>query len=190
MVRFLPALVALTACGGGGDTNTNEPPGEPLTCDVLADPDFCWAASVDEAYACIPEADSSGTFDATRSTCTLGNGITVVFDEPVPEDPFADSADDYLWSFTIRDGGGDCARFVDGDTGYSLTTNSGQASTRPYGFAGSTLECPNGDEYTAENLFDLFECEGAVLPGYGYSGNVSWQLLGGPDGRFFLFECT
>lgn len=185
---FVP--LAITACAGGGGTDSGEVDDRtPLTCDVLAADDFCWQTNVDEAYACIPEADSDGTFNGDRSVCTLGNGITIEFVEPVPADPFADSADDYLWNFTIKDAGGaDCATFVDTEFDYGLTTASGTAETRASGF-GMELECPDGEVFYIGNAFDLFECEGGTIPGYGYSGNVAWQLLGGAEDRFNLFNC-
>ena len=82
------ALCALTiaACAGGDDGEDSAVDDRiEMTCEVLADPELCWAVGIAEAYDCIPDADSSGTFDANREVCTLGNGITVTFDEPVAE---------------------------------------------------------------------------------------------------------
>lgn len=194
MRSLVPALLfTLSACGGGDSpgTDSGEDTRTPLTCAVLADADFCWNTQVAEAYACIADTNSSGTFDSARGTCTLGDGSTVVFDDPVPADPFADSADDYLWTFTVNDASGSqCMRFVDSDEGMELTTSSGTASQRGAGMLGIEMECPDGELFFQGDAFSLFECEEDVtLPGYGYTGNVSWQLLGGPDGRFNLFDC-
>jgi hypothetical protein len=177
--------VALTACGSEA-VDTEEP--EPLTCETIADTGFCWNIGASEAYECIPEADSVGVFDEARTTCTLGSGIEVVFDEPVPVDPFDDAADGYRWTFSILDASGECARFVDRDGAYTLTSSAGVVRGEVYGLFGLEVTCPDESTFAASSVFDLFSCEEGSPPGYSYTGNISWQLLGGGDGRS-LFTC-
>jgi hypothetical protein len=162
----------------------------PLTCEVIADPDFCWAIGVEEAYACVDASASDGVFDPTRSTCTMSDGVVIRFDEPVPLDSFSD--DDYTWTFSIEDSdGAECARHEDGDS-TALITASGESSTALSGMVGVRVTCPDGGVYVAPNAFDLFECEVGSLPGYSVSGSsdISWSLLGTPDDRFGLFSCA
>lgn len=192
MHRTLSAfLLAIAACAGGEDGEDSAVDTRlDMTCEVMTDTGNCWAVAADEAYACVPETDLDGTFDSVREVCTLGSGITVVFDEPVPPDPFADSADDYMWSFTIMSGGSECARFEDSFAGYVLTTESGTANAHAAGITGLELECPNGDVYYTSDYFDLWECEGDMYgPGYSYSGNVSFGILGATIGRSTLWNC-
>lgn len=187
MLRLIAVALWATACGTA-TTDTEEVEGDPLTCDTLADTGFCWNTAVQETYACIPAADNTGTFDASRSTCTLGSGIEVVFDDPVPADPFDESADGYLWTFSIMDASGECGRFVDGDGAYTIHSGSGVTRMRGFGMVGLQVLCPDDSSFVADNAFDLLSCEDSSPPGFGYSGNVAWQLFGGPEGQV-LFSC-
>jgi len=185
-------MLALTACGDSSDTDTDSEDAEPtLTCDVLAADDFCWLTSVEEAYACV-DTDLDGVFDETRSTCTYSDGVTVTFAEPVPEDVFAD--DGYEFEFDILDvDGGSCASFAESGTGATLTTASGTFTLGQSGIMGLALECPSGDAYETDNALSLFECDGALFPGFMYSGgagSLSWSLTGSPEGTFGLINCS
>jgi hypothetical protein len=183
---------ALIGCDGGTEpTDTDEDTEPTLTCDVVSDPNFCWLTSVEEAYACV-DAELDGVFDATRSTCTYPDGVTVAFDEPVPEDLFGDET--YYFSFRIlASDSTECAEFVDTATSTSLTTAAGTFTSTPAGLFGLELECPAGDVYQTNDGFSLMDCDGAVLPGYMYSGgvgSVSFSLMGSPEGTFGLINCA
>jgi hypothetical protein len=184
--------LALVACDGSAEPGDTDADAEPtLTCEVLADPDFCWLTSVEEAYACVdPSLD--GVFDEARSTCTYPDGVTVAFAEPVPEDLFGE--ENYSFAFDIIGSeGSECASFGETETGFSLTSTGGTFNSGVAGLFGLALECPSGDTYETNDGFSLFECDGAVFPGFMYSGglgSVSLSLIGSPEGTFGLINCA
>jgi hypothetical protein len=189
MTRTLSIALLLTACGGGSK-ETDEPKEVTLTCAVI-ESDWCWSTAVEEAALCLDD-EQTGVWTSDRTSCDYADGSRVDFDTAVPTDVFDN--DTWLWSFTVYDGSGaECARFVETDTGLTLTTASGTVSESISGFAAITMTCPGGEELYNNNAFDLFECEGGSLPGYGYSGDadISWSLLGDPrpDEYGQVFTC-
>jgi hypothetical protein len=73
-VAAVALAAACGACGGSKD----------LTCDLLADPQNCWASAAAQAAACV--GTGSATLSADRTTCTWPDGSHVTFDAPLPTD--------------------------------------------------------------------------------------------------------
>jgi hypothetical protein len=81
--------------------------GEELTCELLADPNNCWARAASDAAACLASRATPGTLAPDRTTCTWPDGSRVVFDEALPMDTqeldhlsFEATGNGCSWSFT------------------------------------------------------------------------------------------
>lgn len=155
---------------------------EKLDCAWLAG-ENCYKRAVRAVSECAPGSEATGTFDASRTTCTYTDGTTVTFEEPVPDDPVDD---DYRWRFDVEGPDGACARFEETNSGFELTAPSG--TVRAVGsFSSFKMHCADGTTYSSGDPFSLFECEqdSAVFPGTtslgGAGGFVSFGLMA-PDG--------
>lgn len=170
-------MLALACDSTDGEPSGSDDAAEPLTCEVLADPGFCWTVGVDEAYLCLDGLDESGLFDADRTTCAFTGGTTVTFDDPVP----VEDAEEWTLAFTVTDpDGGFCARFEGGSDSLLLDTLAGavttRATTRSY-----VVSCPDGTEYLTPDPFGLLDCVSPV-PGHLQilqDGAITVALLGG-----------
>lgn len=82
---------------------------EELTCEILSDPENCWARAAADAVQCLPPGGGGGVLNEDRTVCTFLDGSRVLFDEPLPL-----RSDELEWlAFTIESDGATCARFVD-----------------------------------------------------------------------------
>ena len=189
-------LLALMGCNGDKETAEDTDTGPPddsleLSCEVIGDENFCWLTSVNEAYACV-DTELEGVFDEARSTCTYSDGVTITFDQALPDDIMDDDEYQFVFSILAADGS-QCARFVESNAGLELTTSGGTFTETLQGFTGLAIECPTGESYATDDAFALFECESAVFPGFAYSSSdtqLSWSLMGSPEGTFGLINCS
>lgn len=148
-VRALALLTAIGAVGCGGT---------PLTCEIIADPENCWAATAAEIAACLPPNTEIGEFAADRTRCTYGDGTEVVFDEALPDSTF----DLERFGFTVNTGGAFCARVVDTFEN-RIEIESANRSAVAQLRRDFELICGGGPTY--ESDFDLlFECAGQGAP--------------------------
>lgn len=181
MKKLIFGLVFLAASTGCDDS-------EELTCEVLADPNFCWAIAVNEAYACNAEAMTDGQISADGKTCEFESGTTATFSPAL--DPMQDIFDIESMTVTLSNADGQCAKLVEDDSsGISLTTASGTVdvggSINSY-----TVDCPNGTTYKSDAPFDLLNCgDGNLfnsgLPGTTKSGSgtfISFGISPRPEG--------
>lgn len=137
------------ACGGPDE----------LTCEVLADPENCWAVAAEELAACMPDRATPAAMAADRGSCTFADGVVVAFDTPLP----MDTLDLERLAFTIEVDGAPCGRFVDTFDNRMELTGSGETVVSEL-HPGSTfhLHCAGQDFETA---FDtLFTCAGEGIP--------------------------
>ena|SRR5687767_9514780 len=141
-MRGLVGLLLFTACGG-----------EELTCELLADPNNCWAKASAAMAACIPTRATPGTLAADRKTCSFPDGVRVVFDTPLPTDTF----DLERLAFDVEANGTRCARFVDTFANrMELTAGGETVISELHPNRDFHLHCPDEDYETS---FDtLFTC--------------------------------
>jgi hypothetical protein len=147
-MRSLVWILAVAACGGPDE----------LTCDLLADEGNCWATAAEAMAACMPARATAATFAADRASCTFSDGVRVVFDEPLA---MSTIELDRL-AFSVEDGSGECARFVDTFENRMELTGGGQTVAAQLRAGTFTLQCPDGD---FESPFDtLFDCAAIGAP--------------------------
>ena len=176
----LPLILVLVASGCGSDDNDDGLPGDPITCEWFMG-DNCWRTTATEFGACA--SDSQGAFDASATSCTTEDGGQVSFDSPVP----VDIDTDYPWDFTVENNGTTCGRFQSNNSGFLLTTPSGEVRADA-SIAGEVITCPDGSKYSIP-ISDAFECL-FDLPGIAWSESsaLSVNLTGGDDNS--IFDCT
>lgn len=149
MRSTIVAVLAVTGCGGADE----------LTCEVLADPENCWAEAAAELAACMPGRATPAVMAADRGSCTFADGVVVEFDAPLP----MDDLDFEGLGFTVLVDGSPCGRFVDTFANRMELTGSGATVVSEL-HPGSAfhLHCPGQDFETA---FDtLFTCAGEGIP--------------------------
>lgn len=173
MFRFL-ALSALSLLVFSGCDDSEE-----LTCEVLAQPDFCWTVAVEEAYACTAQTTGDCLLTSDYAGCAYENGITASFSPPM--DPMVSVIDIENIDITVNNTEGQCARFVEDEQGMTLTTASGTVDVG--GTSSYRVECPDGTVYATDNAFDLLNCgEGGLfdsqLPGSFKSGSGLYRSFG------------
>jgi hypothetical protein len=136
-----------------------------LTCDLLKDPENCWAEAALAAAECFPVGEV-GVLAADRASCTFSDGTRVVFDSPLPTSTF----DLEELALTIERDGATCARFVDTfQNRMELTAGDDVVVSELHSGGEFHLHC--GDGHTYEASFDhLFDCagEGAPAPTDGF----------------------
>jgi hypothetical protein len=172
-------VLVLAGCGGSDE----------LTCEVLADPNNCWAAAAAEATSCLPMHATPGTLSADRTQCTWSDGSKVVFDAPLP----ADTIDlDHL-SFTAT--GPNCEwTFTDTFMNKMILTVDGKTEvSQLHPDQTFELACHDGTSY--ETDFDnLFTCagSGARAPTDGFEVTpTSFQFtISAANAPVPLFTCT
>ena len=157
MIGLVAALaLSLGACGDSESA---------LTCELLEDPDNCWAEAAALAAACLPPASETGVLSADRASCTFADGTRILFDVPLPD--FTDDLESF--GFTIESGGAECASFVDTFANRMELEAGGQLVISQL-HAGSQFElrCGDGQSYTSD--FDLlFDCAPGSQPTDGFS---------------------
>ena len=174
MKKLIFGLIMAVAVLGCDDS-------EELTCEVLQDPNFCWAIAVNEAYACTANVNMDGVMSADGKTCALDDGSTATFTPAL--DPMQSVIDIEALTIVVSNADGQCAKFVESDSsGLSLTTASG---TVDVGGDASTysVDCPNGTTYKSDSPFDLLSCgDGNLfdskLPGTFKSGSFGFFSFG------------
>jgi len=153
----LAALLAIAAAGCGGSG---------LTCEVLQDPENCWAKAAGAMRACLPGLPAMGTLSADRTSCTFPGGARVVFDTALP------STTEQLetFGFTAFDASGaECGSFLDSFQNHMHLEAGGSLAVSEL-HAGSEfhLHCGGGPSY--EGDFDvLFTCPAFSAPTDGFS---------------------
>ena len=145
------ALVALAlssaACGNSA-----------LTCDVIADPANCWAATAAEIRDCLPPNTEIGEIAADRARCTYANGTEIVFDSPLPDD--IDDLENF--GFTVNTNGAFCARVIDTFENRIEIESANQSAVAQLR-GNFELICGGGPTY--ESDFDLlFDCAAEQIP--------------------------
>lgn len=190
MKKLLFYLVSTIAASGCDFT-------EELTCEVLADPNFCWTVAVEEAYACTANADTYGLISASGRACAFDDGSTATFTPAL--DPRQNITDIGAMTIVVSDEFGQCAKFVDYDDSYmSLTTASGSVDVG--GDEDSyKIECSDGTTYKSRSPRDLISCgDGSIqdsrLPGTfksGGGGFVTFSITPKPRGIEYGFvDCA
>ncbi len=141
-------LVVLAGCSSPYD----------LTCAVLASPSNCFAQEVTRLAACVPMSATPAKLSADQTTCTYADGVSVVFDAPVPS--FASVAYNATGlSFTVYGtGAAECGRLDLMEPGGNvhvggvLDVSDATADARwytPSDYGGYELACPS-HSYTAD----------------------------------------
>jgi hypothetical protein len=175
VIACLP--LSLAACGSSAS----------LTCELLADPDNCWARAAAAAAACLPATAEVAVLAADRASCTFSDGTRVVFDGPLA----TDTMDLERFAFTIESGGTTCARFVDTFANRMELEAGGLSVVSELHPGGSfDLHCP-GTTYEAD--FDLlFECQPSYPPTDGFSAapNVVTFTVVSVNTPGELFRCA
>jgi hypothetical protein len=146
----VPSVILFAAACGGPDE---------LTCELLADPENCWAVAAEELAACMPARATPAVMAADRGSCTFSDGVVVVFDDPLPMDNLELEG----LGFTVEVDGAPCGRFVDTfNNRMELTGSSETVVSELHPGSLFHLHCGQGDFETA---FDtLFTCAGEGIP--------------------------
>jgi hypothetical protein len=172
MKKSLAVLLMLAIIPGCDDS-------EELTCEVLADPNFCWAVAVAEAYECNATAITDGQISADGKTCEFDNGATATFSPAL--DRTQEIFDIDTMTVTLSNADGLCAKLADNEAGLSLKTASGTVDTG--GSANNyTVDCPNGTTYKSDKPFELLSCGGGTL----FNSKLPGTSKGG-GGNFITF---
>lgn len=129
-------LVLLAACGGES--------GAPLTCEVLAQPDNCWAVAVGQLQNALPFRNM--TLQG-RSSCISGDVNFINFDEPLPQ---TTAEVKHLGFFASN---GSTVHFQ--DTGMNKIILGDVTLSLLLGVY--TLDCGDGEVYSA-NVNDIISC--------------------------------
>ena len=191
-------VVAILGCGadvsrdgdgsGDGADTGGVPSGGALTCDVLANPNNCWAAFAAEIASCLPE-DEIGVLAGDRSECTFSDGSVVRFGSPLPQQATSLGSLNYT---TERDGEV-CGTFVDTfDNRMEIYVDDQLVVAELVGGREFRLECPGG---TFTSSFDmLFDCaaEGAPPPtdGFRVEPDLVEMSISAITTPGVLFSCT
>jgi hypothetical protein len=142
-------FVLAVGCGGGDE----------LTCELLADEGNCWATAAAELAACMPGRATPATLEADRGSCTFADGVTVVFDTPLP----MDTQQLERLEFSVMTNGSECGRFVDTFMNRMELTGGGETVVSEL-LPGSEfhLRCADGDFSSSFDL--LFDCAAMGIP--------------------------
>jgi len=165
-MMILVALISLSAaCGDDA---------EELTCEMLADPNFCWNARVAEARACTSDQEIDAISTDDGETCVYPGGPVAILDNPIR----SESDIDIRLDFSIERDGMQCMSFREDGDDQIVTTPNGTARL---GGAGTTLimEC-GGTTFEGPGFELLEECGFGELPGQSWSkssGGFSIGLL-------------
>jgi hypothetical protein len=157
-------------------------------CEWIAG-DNCWKTSVAAAYACVPQ--NQGTFNADRTVCTLEDGATVTFAQPVQPSKAGFDTD-----FTIAKDGKTCVHFAN-TSGKVVILETSLGTYRldndsPWPGMQSTF-CPDGSAVTMQRT-DYQRCDHKLQPSlgcqttsakYSYSLDARQAQSSKPD----LFNC-
>ena len=171
MNKFIFGLILLAASTGCDDS-------EELTCEVLADPNFCWTIAVSEAYAC-----------NAATTCEFDTGTTATF-TPALEPNF----DIQEFTIVVANADGQCAKLVDDHNAtISLKTKSGtvdvHVAQKDY-----TVECADGTTYATDKPLDLLACGNGVLDNAKLPGTTktsgSFGITPRPAGATSFVDCA
>lgn len=160
----------------------------PLTCDVFADPGFCWNVARAEAYACAGDF-GTGTMTDGGMACVSGD-VRVDFDVALTEGAVIDTD---ITGLQVSSGGQECAALEDTDTTFVLTTASGTVRISFEGLSRYAISCPDGSAWETTDVEGLFSCvdgEGiSTLPGTSkFSAGTQWGFAILPGGEN-LFQC-
>ncbi len=158
-----------------------------LSCEVLADPNFCWQRAVREVYACM-EGVTKGTM-AEADRCVVG-GVEVAFSQNLVSETIIDKED---WDFEIITGDV-CARVQDTEDAFQLDTRFGTVRAA-FTETDYTVTCENGEVWRFEGeVTVLLQCrdgnDSLPLPGViTFSSGAEFGFgLSPADGN--LFQCT
>jgi len=155
-----------------------------LTCEVLADPSFCWNVARAEASAC-GSNQNVGMMSADGLSCTSPETV-VRFDAPITIDDVPDREN---WGIEVSRAGKTCLELDDGSMSLSLKTAAGTVDVsltlEPEYYR---IECPNGGVWEATDQLALLACKDAngftSLPGISTTtigDDFQFGLLPGPD---------
>lgn len=158
-----------------------------LSCEVLADPNFCWQRAVREVYACMEGVTKGTMVEADR--CVVG-GVEVAFSQNLVSETIIDKED---WDFEIITGDV-CARVQDTEDAFQLDTRFGTVRAE-FTESDYTVTCENGEVWRFEGeVTDLLQCrdenDSLPLPGViTFSSGPEFGFgLSPADGN--LFQCT
>lgn len=131
---------------------------EPLTCDLLADPDNCWASTAAALAECLPGPAAVGVLAADRASCSFSNGAVVQFESPLP------NTTDELerLAFTIELDGSTCGSFVDTFENRQELEAGGSSVFAQLRSETFTLDC-GGSSYET-SFSSLFDCQPGTQP--------------------------
>lgn len=184
MLRSLPLpLLLLVACNTEKEDTAVELP--PADC-AWSEGDNCWKETLEPLVGVLPELNVAGVFDATATTCTYPDGLTITLGAP-HEFPLPDG---HLWDILITKDGTTLLEMEETEDGDSYTTSAGTFRSETAGIGGEYV-CPSGDRYR----YSLATMEGCNIFGFpGWTASYSYGFLqmtltGGPDGELHLFTC-
>lgn len=154
ILRYAAAGLLLCACGDSSAEDGAPTEGD-LTCELLQDPNNCWAQAAAETAACLPGVSPVGALAADRASCTFSDGSRVVFDDgPLPLETFELER----LAITFEKDGAECARFVDTFSNRMELEAGGQFIVSEL-HAGSEFHLHCAEDETLAADFDLlFEC--------------------------------
>jgi len=186
---LLPALVLAV-----GPIGCDEDSSKPLDCAWL-EGDNCWKQMMRRANECAFPKEADGVLSEDGKTCSLEDGPTVHFEDPIVLPYDFDTAEP--WNFTIQRDGKDCLTFEEneGSGATSIRFTVGDATFQEdVAGLGVTITCPDGESYRTGNGMALLECEGDFggLPGTSSGGgtrSIGFSFLGGEDGIQDMFSC-
>lgn len=135
-------LAILSGCGGGGGA---------LTCELLAEPDNCWAEAASAFAACLPQPQ--GVLAPDRASCTFPDGVRVVFE---PALPVSGLDLDHVAVTVLASGGDECGRFVDTGMNRQELTAGGETVTGELRGGEFHLRC--GDDELSTSFDALLQC--------------------------------
>jgi hypothetical protein len=176
------------ACGDSGDDEDGGVPTETLSCEVIQDPENCWADAAADVAACVP-AGEVGVLAPDRASCTFSDGSRVVFDQPMPE--FDTGFIDFeSLGITFEKNGSTCARFVDTfQNRMELEAGDKAAVSELHAGGDFHLHCEGGPSYATDFSTMLTECGTGPTDGFSVEPVVEFRIVSvaTPDP---IFQCA
>lgn len=155
---------------------------EELTCEVLADPNFCWNVAVTEAKACLADTPAPCEVLPEGTTCLFSDGIRADFAPPLRRGVSLNDTE--VVTVTVRRPDFSVCALLRDDrlNDVQLQTASGSALVRPQ-LNNFEVECPDGTTYQTTAPLDLLSCvdgpqTSQSLPGAFRSGISPYFAIG------------
>jgi hypothetical protein len=149
--------LATPACDSGGK----------MTCELLADPDNCWAQTVAATAACLP-SPATATLATDRRSCSFADGTRIVFDEALPYDYM----DVERFAFTIEVDGATCARFeIGNEPTMELEAGPHSVHVEAEREGDYYLQCADGSSYSAP-FAKAIDCPAGGVPSVGFDVSI------------------